>query len=221
MCLMAELWKAIPEYEGIYEVSNFGCVKKGTKLISQHKDNKGYLRVSLYRDGEHKSMKVHRLVALAFIPNPDSLPMINHKDEVKTNNHVDNLEWCDSKYNCNYGTVQERLQRSRMERWTAIIGTDKYGNEHRFASIQQAADYIGGKTPCIGACCRKIQGQHNAYGYQWRYEDDKLNRYYAERAERNRKTHDKPVIATDKDGNEIYFSSIKKGVEKQERAEQA
>lgn len=209
---MSEIWKAIEGYGGKYEVSNLGRVRKGEKSVSQYKDCNGYMRISLYKDGKQRGVKVHRLVAMAFIPNPDNLPMINHKDEVKTNNHVDNLEWCTNKYNCNYGTVKERLDAVRKK--SAVIGTDKDGNEHRFASIQQAADYVGGKTPCIGDCCRRKQGKHTAYGYQWRFEDEETNQYYAERAEKMRKTHDKPVIATDKDGKEIYFSSIKEGAGK-------
>ena len=208
---MSEQWKPIGGYGGKYEVSDLGRVRQGEKSVNQYKDGKGYLRVSLYKDGAQRNVKVHRLVALAFIPNPDNLPMVNHKDEVKTNNRVDNLEWCTSLYNTNYGTGKYRAAKTH---WVAIIGTDKEGNEHRFASIQEAAARVGGKMPCISACCRKVQGKRNAYGYQWRYEDEELNRHYAERAERMRKTHDKPVIATDKDGKEIYFSSIKEGAEK-------
>lgn len=209
---MSEQWKPIEGYGGKYEVSDLGRVRQGEKSVNQYKDGKGYLRVSLYKDGAERNVKVHRLVALAFIPNPDNLPMVNHKDEVKTNNRVENLEWCDNKYNCNYGTIKERLDATR--RRCPVIGTDKDGNEHRFSSIQEAATYVGGKMPCISACCRKVQGKHNAYGYQWRYEDEELNRNYAERAERTRKTHDKPVIATDKDGKEFYFHSIKEATEK-------
>lgn len=209
---MSEQWKPIEGYGGKYEVSNLGRVRQGEKSVNQYKDGKGYLRVSLYKDGAERNVKVHRLVALAFIPNPENLPMVNHKDEVKTNNRVDNLEWCDNKYNCNYGTIKERLD--AMRRRCPVIGTDKDGNEHRFASIKDAADYVGGKEPGIGECIRRLQGKHSAYGYRWRYEDEELNRHYAERAERMRKTHDKPVIATDKEGKEIYFHSIKEAVEK-------
>ena len=208
---MSEQWKPIEGYGGKYEVSDLGRVRQGEKSVNQYKDGKGYLRVTLYKDGKERNVKVHRIVSLAFIPNPDNLPMVNHKDEVKTNNRVDNLEWCTSLYNTNYGTGKYRAAKTH---WVAIIGTDKEGNEHRFSSIQEAAAYVGGKMPCISACCRKVQGKHNAYGYQWRYEDEELNRHYAERAERMRKTHDKPVIATDKDGKDFYFHSIKEATEK-------
>lgn len=163
---MTEQWKPIGGYGGKYEVSDLGRVRQGEKSVNQYKDGKGYLRVSLYKDGAERNFKVHRLVALAFIPNPDNLPMVNHKDEVKTNNSVENLEWCTSLYNTNYGTGKYRAAKTR---WVAIIGTDKEGNEHRFSSIQEAAAYVGGKMQCISACCRKVQGKHNAYGYKWRY----------------------------------------------------
>lgn len=224
-----EEWRPVVGYENCYEVSNLGRVRSvertlnrsdGRKhtvkatLLHQHNHQKGYKVVGLSMDGIQKLAKVHRIVAIAFIPNPDNLSMVNHKDEDKTNNRVENLEWCDNKYNCNYGTVQARLTEIRKKSWLAVIGTDISGKEHRFASIQEAANHVGGKAPCISQCCRKIQGKHSAYGYKWRYEDEKLNIYYAERAERTRKTHDKPVIATDNKGRDIFFASIKVGSEK-------
>ena len=114
---MTEEWRPIEGYEGLYEVSNTGQVRsfdryvkysngrihlhKG-KVLSPIKDRDGYLQVNLCYSGRINSIKIHRLVAQAFIPNPDNLPQVNHKDEVKTNNNVDNLEWCDSKYNNNF-----------------------------------------------------------------------------------------------------------------------
>lgn len=72
------------------------------------KNKDGYLRVVLYKEGKGKTIKVHRLVAQAFIPNPNNYPCVNHKDECKTNNCVDNLEWCDQKYNVNFGNGIKR-----------------------------------------------------------------------------------------------------------------
>lgn len=209
---MDETWKPIDGYNGKYDVSDLGRVRQGEKFVQQYKDRKGYMRVSLYKDKKCRNLKVHRLVALAFILNPDNLPMVNHKDEVKDNNRVDNLEWCDNKYNCNYGTVKERLRVLRKK--NAVIGTDKDGNEYRFVSIQEASEYVNGKPQCISSCCRKECGRHSAYGYEWRYEDSEKDQYYAKRAEMMKKTHNKPVIATDDNGNEIYFTSIKEGAEK-------
>ena len=110
-----EEWRDVVGYEGLYMVSNCGRVKslkfsngKREKIMKLSDRGNGYLRVSLSKDGESKHYNVHRLVAIAFIPNPDNLPYVNHKDECKTNNNVDNLEWCTVEYNNTYGTAKER-----------------------------------------------------------------------------------------------------------------
>lgn len=118
-----EEWLPVHGYEGLYSVSNLGRVKRDKskrlagvygvvdvpeKILVQT-NTKGYKFVCLSKDGKAKRVQVHRLVAIAFIPNPNALPMVNHKDESRDNNHVDNLEWCTAKYNNNYGTVRKRL----------------------------------------------------------------------------------------------------------------
>ena len=109
-----EEWRPVVGYEGLYEVSNIGQVIniKTGHILKQHKDKDGYWVLSLKRD-KYKTYFAHRLVAQAFIPNPDNLPMVNHKDEDKTNNNVDNLEWCTAKYNSTYGTARERAAKTR------------------------------------------------------------------------------------------------------------
>ena len=115
-----EIWKDIDGYPG-YQVSNYGRVKsldrvsfKGSnmkgRILNQRTNEKGYLLVRLQNSdtGESDMFRVHRLVALAFIPNPGNLPQVNHKDEDKTNNNIDNLEWCTNWYNNHYGTRYER-----------------------------------------------------------------------------------------------------------------
>lgn len=127
-----ENWKTIPETDGLYSVSNLGNVRRNEhyttvkpneqkqnetvafykeKLIKPYKDSTGYLVVSL-RDskGNTYRKKIHRLVAQAFLPNPDNLNVVNHKDENKLNNVVENLEWCTTNYNANYGTRNARIQ---------------------------------------------------------------------------------------------------------------
>lgn len=94
-----EIWKPIPGYEKLYEVSNFGNVRNNRKQLSFYRINSGYLALKLSKDNVRSSPLVHRLVAIAFIPNPDNLPEVNHKDGNKLNNHVDNLEWTSSKTN--------------------------------------------------------------------------------------------------------------------------
>lgn len=106
--MQTEIWKDAHGYEGLYEVSNLGNVKSYDKqiwnrfkfvlrkgrLMKTYVDRYGYVRVCLYKDGKKTTEQVHRLVALTFIPNPDNLPQVNHKDANKQNNNVTNLEWC-------------------------------------------------------------------------------------------------------------------------------
>lgn len=121
--LSTEKWKDIEGFEGYYQVSNHGNVRsldrtvyyvdgrvakyKGQPVASNIRPN-GYVKVNLYRDHKMKNLSVHRLVALAFVPNPNKYPIINHIDEIKNNNHFKNLEWCTSAYNSNYGTGKYR-----------------------------------------------------------------------------------------------------------------
>lgn len=126
---MIEIWKDIEGYEGLYEVSSYGRVRslqrtrKGSygsirivyeKILNHKIDKDGYHTVSLSKEGKMKYIRVHRLVAQAFIPNPDNLPQVNHRDEDKSNNCVENLEWCDAKYNSNYGTAKERMLNTKL-----------------------------------------------------------------------------------------------------------
>lgn len=126
-----EEWRPVVGYEGLYEVSNTGQVRsfdryvkysngrihlhKG-KVLSPSIRTDGYLVVVLSCNGKHKMCLVHRLVTEAFIPNTDNLPQVNHKDEDKTNNSVENLEWCDNKYNMNYGTRKRRVIETKIEK---------------------------------------------------------------------------------------------------------
>ena len=122
-----EIWKDVKGFEGLYLVSSFGRVKRvehesrqrnyGERIKKTGKDKDGYITVMLYKGRKQKLCKVHRLVAEAFIPNPTKLPMINHKDETRENNSVSNLEWCDSTYNNNYGTRNQRLSKTKKLWW--------------------------------------------------------------------------------------------------------
>ena len=121
---MQEEWKDIRDYEGLYQISNMGNVKslgrwvnyknKGKKwqegkILKPLVDKEGYLKICLWKNGYIKHFRVHRLVAQAFIPNPKNYPQVNHKDENPSNNFVKNLEYCDAKYNSNYGTRNKRI----------------------------------------------------------------------------------------------------------------
>ena len=107
--------KTIEGYEN-YQVSDTGIViNKKTGRVLKQREKKGYMEVYIFNKGKRKMMLVHRLVAQAFIPNPNNYPQINHKDENSKNNNVDNLEWCTQKYNNNYGTYRERARKRMLE----------------------------------------------------------------------------------------------------------
>lgn len=142
-------WKDIDVYEGLYQVSDTGEIRslKTGKILKQEKSKCGYFRVTLYKNHKHTHYSVHRLVAEAFIPNPLNLPQVNHKNEDKTDNRVENLEWCDCTYNNNYGTRHERcvekttngklskptLQLVVSEKVNHLMGI--FGNSNKYLSI--------------------------------------------------------------------------------------
>ncbi len=111
-----EIWKHIAGYEGLYWVSNLGRVKNAEKVLKLTPNKKGYQRVGLHKNGKIKTVYVHRLVAEAFVPNNNNLPQVNHKDENKSNNNADNLEWCTSLYNNTYGDKNERANETKRQR---------------------------------------------------------------------------------------------------------
>lgn len=112
-----ELFKAIEGYEGLYEVSNLGNVKSLRRgIILKPGKARGYLKVNLRKDNKSQYFAVHRLVAMVFIPNPENLPYVNHKDENPSNNCVENLEWCSAQYNNTYGTAIKRRVETRTGR---------------------------------------------------------------------------------------------------------
>lgn len=180
---MKEEWKAVPGYEGLYEVSNMGRVRsldrwvkgyKGTPylrpggIMVQQIDHKGYCEVQLTRNTKSVHKKVHRLVAMVFIPNPDNLPMVNHRDECKTNNNVDNLEWCTAMYNSHWGTARERCAWKR----TAVEQYDLDGNYiASYRSIMDAAKAVGAAKQTIW-CCLFDKRSKTAKGYKWKLKKD-------------------------------------------------
>lgn len=181
--MIIEQWKPIVGYEGLYEVSNLGRVKSLNynhtgveKIMRQQKERNGYLRVGLYRDGKHKIFLVHRLVATAFIPNPIGFNEINHINEDKANNCVENIEWCDCKYNNNYGTRNERAAAARINHpsQSMAVEASKYSDfrtiELRFASTMEAGRNgynQGGVAACCNGCyCSRGNFYKNLY---WRY----------------------------------------------------
>ena len=176
---MQEIFKDIKGFEGLYQVSNLGNVRSlphlgkkinriyGGHLLIPQLNLKGYPSVVLHKDNKYvKTARVHRLVAETFIPNPDNLPQVNHKDEDKTNNKVDNLEWCTNKYNETYGT---KIQRIAEKTHKGVNQYDLNGNfiKHYF-SLTEASKETGINKGNIGSSCR---GGYNAGGFTWRYSD--------------------------------------------------
>lgn len=135
------VWMPVLGFEGLYEVSSFGQVrnKNGKVLKQMIKRTNGtcYKSVDLWKDGKYYKKYIHRLLAEAFIPNPDGLPFVNHKDEDGTNNFIDNLEWCTREYNVNYGTAKERrakkirgVPHAEEHKKKISDGLKKYYSEH-------------------------------------------------------------------------------------------
>ena len=169
---MNEIYKDIHGFEGKYQISNFGNVKslhykngnkeKILKAIP-HKD--GYLFVSL---GHQNIRAIHRLVAEAFIPNPDGLPQVNHINEDKTDNRVENLEWVTAKENMNHGTRTERASKKESK---PINQYDLHGNFIKaWDSGTQINKTLGYSNGNISNCCRGKQ--KTAYGFIWRYANE-------------------------------------------------
>ncbi len=171
-----EIWKAIKGYEGYYEISNYGRVKslqnrqynfktqqveiiKREKILKSSKVKRGYYAISLVKNGESKSFYIHRLIAIAFIKNEFNKPVINHIDENKENNNIDNLEWCTQKENIQkYGNIK-------------IKQYDKKGNLIKiWNGLNETARKLNLQASKICLCC---QGKRKSTGgYVWRYGDE-------------------------------------------------
>ena len=165
---MIEEFKKIEEFPK-YEVSNLGRVRnKNTgKILKPRKSNSGYFYVSFYKDGKEHNRFIHRLVAKTFISNPNNYPEVNHINEDKEDNCIDNLEWCTRIYNVNYGT---RNIRSAVNRGLSV---EQYSLDGKliatFSSIKEAARKSNITFTSIQRCCYNIYSQ--AGGYIWRFAD--------------------------------------------------
>lgn len=167
------IWKDIEGYVGIYQVSNFGEVRSldrsdalGRKvkgvIIKPQVTKKGYLQVSLCKNGKQKSCKIHRLVAKAFIPNNNHYSQVNHIDEDKENNCLDNLEWCNNLYNSNWGTRNKRVAEKNSN---GVYAIDKHGNYTHYASESDASRNLKIPTSAVNAITNRIQNRKSYKGY--------------------------------------------------------
>ena len=160
---MCEEWTDIKDYEYKYEVSSLGRVRnKITHRILTHGLNKnGYHRVNLYNDSGMKSKFVHRLVAQAFIPNPDNKPQVNHIDEDKTNTIVSNLEWMTAKENNNYGTRTERV--SKIQSVPILVIDIATGETNEYYGMNECARQLNIDVGNISKAVNGILKQYKGY----------------------------------------------------------
>lgn len=171
-----EIWEDIVDYEGYYQISNLGRIKslkrkyrKKEIFIKTSKNKDGYIYVILSKNNISKCFLVHRLVAQTFIPNPNNFPEINHKDENKYNNYVDNLEWCDRKYNINYNNLSKRINRiNRKDLSKQVYQYDLNNNFiKKWESTMEIQRQLKYCNSAISECCNGKR--RNAYGYIWKY----------------------------------------------------
>ena len=178
---MEEIWKDIENFEGLYQISSLGRVKSVDRIVhvldpkskreydkhfpecikATNLDTKGYVMVSLKKDGKSSRHRIHRLVAQAFIPNPENLSQVNHKDENKENNCIDNLEWCTNNYNGKYGTRLKRISDSNKGR--------QVHNSIKVIVFGEVYDSLSKAGEAIGVCGDTIKNriEKNIEGYSY------------------------------------------------------
>lgn len=190
-----EVWKDIQGYENLYQISNIGRIrslgngksgKSKLRIMKTTLNHKGYLMIRLCKDGKSKGYLVHRLVANAFIPNPNNLPQVNHINEAKEDNRVENLEWCTNEYNHNYGTRIERVRQKQIGNPKMKTCLGKFSKEHHSSkpiiqftldgelvrmwySATDAQREKGFNSKTISSCCNGKRNKHK--GFRWEYYD--------------------------------------------------
>lgn len=174
---MKEIWKDIKDYEGLYQISNFGRVKSirfgKERILKPGTNGKGYLYVGLWKNGKVKNFRIHRLVAEAFLEIPEELKhlkgthylQVNHKDENKQNNNVENLEWCTHSYNINFGTRNERVAKKCSKPVVQYTLDGVFVRE--WPSTMQAEREGGFNQAHIWMCCKGKRKKHK--GFIWKY----------------------------------------------------
>lgn len=220
-----EIFMDIPYFEGMYQISNYGCVKSCDRIISNGvfkrgiilklmKTKKGYLRVDLSKNGKRYSFQVHRLVAMVFIPNKDNKPCVDHINGNKCDNRVVNLRWCTNLENVYYSMDNKTKHIITPEESSTarkVAKLDLQGNEIEiYPSISEAARKNGIKSATkISSVCNGFR--HTAGGFKWEYRSERNpNFVYINMKERGKSI---PIYQYDSKGNIINkFSSISKAV---------
>ena len=151
-----EIWKKVHSLEDKYEVSNFGNVKSiyNNRNLTVQYNQTGYCYVVTSINGKRKNKLVHRLVAEAFLDNPNNYLQVNHKDENKKNNNVTNLEWCTAKYNCNHGTFKNKIAESKK------IKVKKVSSNGEIAIYNSVSDAAKMNNVSVAAISKCITGVH-------------------------------------------------------------
>ena len=166
----SEEWKNIEQLNGLYQISSKGNIKHKSKLLKPHKDKNGYLIITLYFNKKFITFKIHRLVAEAFISNPNKLPQVNHIDGNKQNNNIENLEWCTCKENMKHAYTNGLYDnRNYSKRYKKIKQYNLSGEYIKtWNSIKDASIELGIDASSISKACKgKLQTCKN---YIWEYE---------------------------------------------------
>lgn len=220
MGALMEIWKDV-EGHNLYEINNFGEIrnKKTGKILKQTISNSGYCRVVL----NSKPFSVHRLVATAFIPNPQNKPCVNHIDNNKTNNSLENLEWVTHKENMEWASIQGRMKPGEelLKRYSeihkdkrSVIGTDKRGNKYYFESMTDVRN-VGFLPNKISLCCRGMR--KSAYNMFWEFAEGNNNNainYSSIPLDMWEEIRKKPISKT-KEYDREYYLRVRKQKEKQ------
>ena len=168
---MKEIWKTMKEHSN-YEVSDEGQIrnKKTKRILKPSINNKGYKRIIIYINKKSRCLYVHRIVANNFLENPNNYKEVNHKNENKLDNRLINLEYCDTKYNCNYGTRNKRIIKNKRSTFKTIIQKDKNGNIiKKWKDIIEIQEKTKFNKHNIYKCCENKYKY--AYNYIWEYAD--------------------------------------------------
>ena len=167
---MEEYWKDIAGFEGKYQISSLGRIKSylvdnSGRIMRPMVCTNGYLRIDLRKNGRYYKYLIHRLVAEAFLPNPNNFEYVNHKDETRDNNCVNNLEWCTKKYNLNYGTIKERQRKAKE---IPVLQFTKNGEFVRqWDSSMEVEKTLGWDRSAILRCCNGKQA--TSHNYVWKH----------------------------------------------------